>query len=108
MTIQELKRTKEAINNPDSDLQKLFSQIQVHLGAFYSEKLIFLIQNFNSNSEAIPEVVGFKAFEFPALSDVIKDWPTIEDLQRKEDAIPTYNSAIRYLKKVVVHYQTLS
>jgi hypothetical protein len=49
----------------------LLSEVNIHLGAYYSEKLVFLVQNFTSNSEVIPEVVNFKAFEFPALADQI-------------------------------------
>lgn len=77
------------------------------MGAFYSEKLVFLVQNFTSNSEVIPEVVNFKAFEFPALAETLTDWPQVVDLQSEEDAAPTFNSAIKYLKKVVWHYQSL-
>jgi hypothetical protein len=56
------------------------------LGAYFSEKLVFLVQNFTSNSEVIPEVVNFKAFEFPALAETLTEWPEVVDLLRVEDA----------------------
>ena len=55
----------------------------------------------------IPEVVNFKAFEFPALAETLTEWPLVVDLQCAEDANPAYNSAIKFLKKVVWHYQSL-
>lgn len=51
--------------------------------------------------------MNFKAFEFPALSEVISEWPRVEDLASVADAEPIYKIAVRYLKKVVLHYQTL-
>jgi hypothetical protein len=69
-----------AAQGSDNDIQKLITQINIHLGAFYSEKLVFLVQNFTSNSEVIPEVVNFKAFEFPALAETLTEWPTVLDL----------------------------
>jgi hypothetical protein len=69
-----------AAQGSDNDIQKLITQINIHLGAFYSEKLVFLVQNFTSNSEVIPEVVNFKAFEFPALAETLTEWPTVVDL----------------------------
>jgi len=70
----------------ESDIQKLITQINIHLGAYFSEKLVFLVQNFTSNSEVIPEVVNFKAFEFPALAETLTEWPEVVDLLHVEDA----------------------
>ena len=75
-----------AAQGSDNDIQKLITQINIHLGAFYSEKLVFLVQNFTQNSEVIPEVVNFKAFEFPALAETLTEWPTVVDLYKEEDA----------------------
>jgi len=50
-------------------------------------------------------VVNFKAFEFPALSDILTQWPAIEDLGTASDAEPIFKQAVKYLKKVVMHYQ---
>ena len=78
----------------------------LQIGYYFTEKLIFQVQNFKSNSEAIPEVVTFKAFEFPALADVLEEWPMIVDLQRPEDAIAVQKKAIRYYKKAANYFET--
>ena len=79
------------------------AHVSISLGKFYSEKLEFLVLNFQNNQRVIPTVVSYKDFEFERFSQRLQ-WPQLCDLTQQEDADKTKKLALKFFQRALVLY----
>lgn len=66
-----------------SKKKKLRATLQMQMGRYYKNRLIFHVNNFLQQKEQIPEVVHKKFVEYDSLK---LKWPQIKDIENIEEA----------------------
>jgi len=79
----------------------LRAQVQLALGKYYLERLSFGVNNFVTNQESVPEVVGKKELVFQELD---LPWPEITDINSYEEAKVQFRLANTQFKKALEYY----
>lgn len=90
------------VAQPNSALYKAATKahVNISLGKFYSEKLEFLVLNFQNSQKVIPSVVNFKDFQFERFNQRLQ-WPQLQDLDSVEDAEVTKKLALKFFHRAL-------
>jgi hypothetical protein len=81
--------------------RKLRATLQMQLGRYYLQRLIFGITNYKEEANLMKEIIDKKFVEFPELN---LKYPQIEDFKSIDDAKLLFRLANTQFKKALEYY----